>query len=164
MISSFNRFVGICLLVSPLAGLASTQIAYEDKHPIEAQLKASVHEGMTIDEAVAQSITAAPGNGRKITETALSMYRGLSKTACAIRAKDGGMRFEVWPDFKACGDRIVHAAIEAGADPTDIIPAPAAGLPEGSLANHGPKQSSDNSARNTFGVNLYVLRQIFLGE
>lgn len=154
MISNLHRFVGICLLACPLAGLVSAQDTNGNKYTIKAQLKASVQKGMTIDEAVAQSITAAPHNGGMVTEMALSMYKDLPKTACAMRAEDGGMRFVVWPDFKACGERIVHAAIKAGADPAKVTPASAAGQSES-------KQTSNRSARNIFGVDLYVLRQIF---
>jgi len=154
VISNLHRFVGICLLACPLAGLVSAQDTNGNKYTIKAQLKASVQKGMTIDEAVAQSITAAPHNGGMVTEMALSMYKDLPKTACAMRAEDGGMRFVVWPDFKACGERIVHAAIKAGADPAKVTPASAAGQSES-------KQTSNRSARNIFGVDLYVLRQIF---
>ena len=163
MISSLHRFIGICLLACPLTGLASAQTPDEGRQIIKAQLKALVHEGMTIDEAVVQSIMAAPNNGREITETALSIYIGLSKTACAKRAKDGGMRFSVWPDFKACGDRIVHAAIDAGADPTLVTSASAAGLPVSSQANHSQKPTSAKNTRKIFGVDMYMLRQIFGG-
>lgn len=159
MISTLHRFAGICMLACPLAGLASAQTIHEDKHSIEAQLKTSVHEGMTIDEAVAQSIAAAPHSGGEITKVALSMYKKLPRTACAIRAKDGGRRLTIWPDFEACSNRIVRAAIEAGADPTKVTSASAAGLSETNRTN---QSVSDESSRNTFKFNLYVLRQIFL--
>jgi len=155
VISSLYRFIGICLLICPLAGIASAQPIHKDKHSIKAQLKVLVKGGMTIDEAVAQSIKVAPHNGEIITKTALSIYKDLPKTACAMRAKDGGMRFAVWPDFKACGDRIVRAAIKAGADPAKVTAASAAGQSES-------KQTSNRSARNIFGIDLYVLRQMFI--
>ena len=165
MISSLHKFVGICLLtIYPLAGLASPQTVDNDTHSIKAQLKASVHKGMTIDEAVAQSVTAAPHNGGKITKIALSIYKRLPQTACAMRAKDGGMRLAVWPDFRACGDRIVRAAIKSGADPTEITSASATGPQKANQVAHSPNQTSGKSARKTFGIDMYVLRQIFLGS
>lgn len=165
MISSLHKFVGICLLAAyPLAGLASPQTTYEDAHSIKAQLKTSVHEGMTIDEAVAQSVTAAPHNGGEITKVALSIYKRLPQTACAMRAKDGGMRLVVWPDFKACGDRIVHAAIKAGTDPTEITSASASGPQKTNPIAHSQNQAAGKSARKTFGVDMYILRRILLGS
>ncbi len=162
MIRTLHKFVGICILIYPLIGLASTPTIHEGQRAIEVQLKTSIDEGMTIDEAVAQSITATPHNGEEITKVALSIYKKLPRTACAIRAKDGSRRLTIWPDFKACGDRIVDAAIKAGADPTTITTASAAGLPESNPTN---QSSSDKSIRKTFEISLYalhILRKIFL--
>jgi len=156
------RFIGICMLTCSLVGLVSAQTFYKEKSPIEAQLERSVDKGMTIDEAVAQSIIATPNNGEAITKTALSIYKKLPRTACAIRAKDGGRRITIWPDFKACGGRIVDAAIKAGADPTKITSASAAGSLK---SNQASQSASDRSAHKTSESDLYILhilRQIFL--
>ncbi len=146
--TGFAVFLLACL---PILAVAESGPVVEDQGAIRATLKAAVDNGLTIDEAVAQEIKVTPQHANEITQTALHILKRLPRTACATRAKDGGIRLAVWPDFRACGDRVTQAAIAAGADPTHLMQATAAGSQDDKLSQGNP------------GIDLYLRKLMLVG-
>ena len=150
------------LAMAPAVGLANQSYSFNDSQSIQLALVKSVESGLTIDEAVAKRIRIAPQDGVKITKSALSIYKGLPKTACAKRAKDGGRRVTIWPDYSACSDRIIRSAIQAGADPTEITQASAEGFSEDGKEEALMTSPYSASTREAIVTGLYWLRKLLL--
>lgn len=151
MVKASSGFAVVLLALLPASVMAEQGPALEDRHSIEATLKAAIDAGLTIDEAVEKNVIAAPQQGEAITQSALHMLHRLPRTACATRAEDGGIRLEVWPDFRACGERVIQAAIAAGADPTQLTQATAAGSAEEKVSEGNP------------GIDFYLRKLLLVG-
>lgn len=98
---------------------------------IEIALNDAISGGMTIDEVVTDAIRVNPDLAGDIVAAAFGILESLPESACAAPVEEGAKTGEPGVDLEGCGDRIVAAAILAGADPTLVTEAAAAGVTGG---------------------------------
>ncbi len=154
----FSLLFATGLYASGLAAAVDAPSSLE----IKKALSKAVGNGQTIEEAVSEGVKQNPAQGEDTVAAALSILERLPKRACAIRTSEGTIRLSGHVDYKACSERIVRAAIAAGADPSAVSKATAAGMPSPRAANLSTTSSTEEAPPAEVGPIELFLRKILL--
>lgn len=148
------------------AGLSAPSLATEENTQsslaIKSTLAKAVGNGKTIEEAVGKEVKQQPEQGGETVAAALNILERLPKRACAVRTREGNMRLASHIDYQACSDRIVRAAIAAGADPSEVSKATAAGVSYPRTVAMAKTSTSENGSSAEVGPIELLLRKVLL--
>lgn len=104
--------------------IARADIARDLKYqrPLLVVFQNATADGMTIDAAVTEALRASPERAGDIVTAAVLLIPALPETACPTQNEAEALHWQ-----SLCERRIVQAALAAGADPSVVTKAAAAG-------------------------------------